>query len=125
LFLKYSIIFKKGQEMKAIISQSDMQGGTLWECEALSFTWDSNKGEFVFRGDRNNRDLSGVIVSMMHKHRLTNEVEDDGPGELVWRGYLGSARFETDESGSVDCYLSMALEDWFGISTAIKVSTAS
>ena len=111
--------------MKAIISQLDMHGGTLWEGEALSFTWDHNRGEFVIRGEKNNRALSGVIVSMMQRHKLTIEVEDDGPGQLVWRGYLGSAKFETDESESVDCYLSMALEDWFGISTALKVSTAS
>ncbi len=111
--------------MKAIISQIDMLGGTLWEGEALSFTWDSKRGEFVIRGEKDNRALTGVMVSMMQKYKLTIEVEDAGPGRLVWRGYLGSARFETDESESVDCYLSMALDDWFGISTALKDFPAS
>jgi len=110
--------------MKAIISQIDMLGGTLWEAEALSVTWDSENGEFVIRGDRDNRALTGVIISMMEGYKLTIEVEDVGPGLVVWRGHISSAKFQTSESGQVECGLIMSLDDWFGISTRSKSSPA-
>ena len=101
--------------MKATISQLDFKEDALWEGEVLKADWDNNKGEFVIRGRKNYMALSGVVSSMVGKRLLTIEIEGNGPGLLVWRGFVRSANFQVFESGQVECSLSMLLDDWFGV----------
>jgi hypothetical protein len=108
-------MFWKESAMKAIISQIDMLGGALWEGEALSVTWDNIAGEFVILGDRDTRAISGVVLSMIENYQLTVELEDTTPGRLVWRGHVGSARFQPLDPEKVECCLTLSLDDWFGI----------
>lgn len=101
--------------MKATLSQANTTGSTLWVGEVLSANWDNNKGEFVIRGNKDHAALSEVVSSMVDRHELTLEIAGNGPGLLVWRGYVGSAKFQVSESEHVECCLSMFLDDWFGI----------
>lgn len=101
--------------MKATLSQADTTGSTLWEGEVVSADWDNNRGEFVIRGNKNKAALSEVLSSMVNKHELTLEIAGKGPGLLVWRGYVRSAKFQVSESEHVECCLTMSLDDWFGI----------
>ena len=101
--------------MKVTIVQYDNAEDALWEGEALNASWDSDRGEFVIRGGANYRACAGVVTSLAEKRKLLVEIEDTGPGQLVWRGYVGSAEFITFDSEEVECCLVMMLDDWFGI----------
>ena len=109
--------------MKATISQLDFKEDALWEGEVLKADWDNNKGEFVIRGRKNYMALSGVVSSMVGKRLLTIEIEGNGPGLLVWRGFVRSANFQVFESGQVECSLSMLLDDWFGVFPKAAIPT--
>ena len=100
--------------MKATLSHANKIGSTMWEGEVLNADWDNNRAEFVIRGKKNSTALIGVVSSLIEKHEITLEIEGTGPGLLVWRGYVGSAKFETLESEQVKCCLTMLLADWFG-----------
>jgi hypothetical protein len=101
--------------MKATLSQANKTGSTMWEGEVLNADWDNNRAEFVIRGKKNSTALIGVVSSLIEKREITLEIEGTGPGLLVWRGYVGSAKFETFESEQVQCCLTMLLSDWFGV----------
>lgn len=101
--------------MKATLSQADTSGGTLWVGDVLSANWDNDRGEFVIRGSKDSAALAGVISSLLDKQQLTIEIAGDGPGLLMWRGHVGSAKFQVSESEHVECCLTMLLDDWFGI----------
>jgi len=101
--------------MKVTIVQLDDMEDVLLEGEALMAKWDNEKGEFVIRGDRNNQGFTGVVASMAERRKVLVEIEDTGPGRLVWRGYVGSAKFLSFDSEEVECCLIMLLDDWFGI----------
>jgi len=101
--------------MKVTIVQLDNMEDVLLEGEALMAKWDNEKGEFVIRGDRNNQGFTGVVASMAERRKVLVEIEDTGPGRLVWRGYVGSAKFLSFDSEEVECCLIMLLDDWFGI----------
>ncbi len=101
--------------MKVTIVQYDNAEDALWEGEALSASWDSDRGEFVIRGDADNMACAGIVTSLAERRKLLVEIEDTGPGQLVWRGYVGSAEFLTFDSDEVECCLVMLLDDWFGI----------
>lgn len=101
--------------MKATISDLDNGENTLWEGEILSANWDGDRGEFVIRGDANSQALTAVVTSMLEKQRLAIGIEDAGSTQLVWRGYVSSARFQTFEAEQVECSLIVSLDDWFGI----------
>jgi hypothetical protein len=101
--------------MKVTIVQLDDMEDVLLEGEALMASWDNEKGEFVIRGDRDNPGFTGVVTSMAGRRKILVEIEDTGPGRLVWRGYVGSAKFLSFDSNEVECCLVMLLDDWFGI----------
>jgi hypothetical protein len=101
--------------MKVTIEEFEDVDTSLWEGEALTATWDGEKGELVIRGDAQSRALTRVLSSMVDKRKLAIEIEDTGPGRLIWRGYLGSAEFLSFEAEQVECCLIMMLDDWFGI----------
>jgi hypothetical protein len=101
--------------MKVTIVQLDDMEDVLLEGEALMAKWDNEKGEFVIRGDRDNQGFTGVVASMAERRKVLVEIEDTGPGRLVWRGYVGSAKFLSFDSEEVECCLIMLLDDWFGI----------
>ncbi len=101
--------------MKVTIVQLDNTEDVLLEGEALMASWDNEKGEFVIRADPDNQGYAGVVASMAERRKILVEIEDMGPGRLVWRGYVGSAKFLSFDSGEVECCLIMLLDDWFGI----------
>lgn len=101
--------------MKVTIVQYDNMEDALLEGEALMASWDGERSEFVIRADKGNQAFTCVVTSMLEKRKLLVEIEDTGPGQLVWRGYVGSAEFLSFESGEVECCLIMLLDDWFGI----------
>jgi hypothetical protein len=101
--------------MKVTIVQLDDMEDVLLEGEALMAKWDNEKGEFVIRGDRDNQGFTGVVASVVERRKVLVEIEDTGPGRLVWRGYVGSAKFLSFDSEEVECCLIMLLDDWFGI----------
>ncbi len=101
--------------MKATISELETAKGTLWEGEILSASWDGDTCEFVISGDTNDQAFNDVVASIVEKQRLTIGIEDADSTQLVWRGYVGSAKFNTAGSEKVECLLVMSLDDWFGI----------
>jgi len=101
--------------MKVTISEPETMDGTLWEGEVLSANWDSEKCEFLIRGDAGDEAFAAVMASIAEKHRLTIGIEDSGSTQVIWRGYVGSANFRTSDPEQVECYLTMALDDWYGI----------
>ena len=108
--------------MKATISEFEAEDCPLWEGEALRFKWDGDKGEFVIRGEADNRAVSAVVNSIADKHKLTIGIEDTGSTQLVWRGYVGSAHFEPHGPEHIECNLVMALDEWFGIAPQFSAS---
>ena len=102
--------------MKVTISEPEKMDGTLWEGEALSANWDSEKCEFVIRGDADDEVFGAVMASVGEKRRLTIGIQDSGSTQVIWRGYVGSAKFQALEAEQMECCLTMALDDWFGIS---------
>ncbi len=101
--------------MKVTIVQFDNVEDAVLEGEALMASWDSERGEFVIRGDKDGQAFSNIVTSVLEQRKLLVEIEDSGPGQLVWRGYVGSAEFLSFESGEVETCLIMLLDDWFGI----------
>ncbi len=101
--------------MKATISHLDNGENTLWEGEVLSANWDGDRGEFVIRGDADSQAFTAFVTSMLEKHRLSIGIEDTDATQLVWRGYVGSAKFQAYEAEQVECSLTVTLDDWFGI----------
>jgi len=101
--------------MKVTIVQYDNAEDSLWEGEALNASWDGDRGEFVIRGSTHNRAYAGVVTSLAERRKLLVEIEDTGPGQLVWRGYVSSAEFLPFDSDEVECCLVMLLDEWFGI----------
>ncbi len=101
--------------MKATLSQANMNGSALWVGEVFNANWDNDKAEFVIRGKKDHAALGEVLSSMVNRHDLTIEIAGSGPGLLVWRGYVSSAKFQVTESENVECCLTMSLDDWFGI----------
>jgi hypothetical protein len=102
--------------MRATISQLDIIDDTLWEGEALRASRDGNKGELVIRGGKcNSGALAGVVTSMVRRHQLTVEIEDNETGCLVWRGHVGSAQFQVAVTEHLECSLVMLLDDWYSI----------
>ena len=108
--------------MKATISEFETEDHPLWEGEALSFKWDGDKGEFVIRGDADDRAVSAVVNSIAEKHKLTIGIEDTESTQLVWQGYVGSAKFQAYGPEHIECSLIMALDDWFGIAPRLSTS---
>ena len=101
--------------MKVTIVQFDNMEDALLEGEAIMASWDNERGEFVIRGGKDNQAFASVVTSMLEKRKLLVEIEDTGPGQLVWRGYVGSAELLSFDSDEVECCLIMLLDDWFGI----------
>lgn len=101
--------------MKATISDFESKEGILWEGEALSASWGDGKGEFVICGDADDQALNALVTSIEEKQRLTIGIEDPELTQVVWRGHVGSAKFDASGSEQVVCSLTMALDDWFGI----------
>jgi hypothetical protein len=101
--------------MKVTIVQYENMEDAIWEGEALYASWDKDTGEFVIRGDTTSQGYAEVVNSLAEKRKLLVEIEDSGPGQLVWRGYVGSAEFLSFDSQEVECCLVMLLDDWFGI----------
>jgi len=101
--------------MRVTIVQFDNIEDALLEGEVLMASWDSDRGEFVIRGNMDDKGFTGVVSSILEKRKLLVEIEDSGPGRLVWRGYVGSAEFLSFDSDEVECCLIMLLDDWFGI----------
>jgi hypothetical protein len=101
--------------MKATISELDSDQSSTWEGEAVSAEWDGRTGEFVIKGDAEDKALGAVLTSISGKQRLAIGLEDPESSQLVWRGTVGSARFVAFEAESVRCHLVLTLDDWFGI----------
>ena len=101
--------------MKATICEFETNDNPLWEGEALSAEWDGAQGEFVIRGDADDQAVSAVVNSIVEKHKLTIGIEDTQSTQLVWRGYVGSAKFQVQGPEHIECSLVMSLDDWFGI----------
>ena len=102
--------------MKATISHLDVLEDTLWEGEALSASREGKKGALVIRGSKvNSNALTTVVTSMVGRHQLTVEIEDNETGCLVWRGHVGSAQFQVAGAEQLECSLVMLLDDWYSI----------
>lgn len=101
--------------MKVTIVQYENMEDAVWEGEALYASWDKESGEFVIKGNTTTQAYMEVVKSLAEKRKLVVEIEDTGPGQLVWRGYVGSAEFLSFDSQEVECCLVMLLDDWFGI----------
>lgn len=105
----------EGRSTKVTIVQYENQEDVAWEGEALYASWDKGTGEFVIRGDTDTKTYAEAVANLAEKRKLLVEIEDTGPGQLVWRGYIGSAEFLTFDTDEVECCLVMMLDDWFGI----------
>lgn len=101
--------------MKVTIVQYENKEDVAWEGEALYATWDKNTAEFVIRGDTDTKTYADAVATLAEKRKLLVEIEDTGPGQLVWRGYIGNAEFYSFDTDEVECCLVMMLDDWFGI----------
>ncbi len=101
--------------MKVTIVEYENMEDSIWEGEALYASWDRATGEFVIRGGTDSQTYANIVASLAERRKLLVEIEDTGPGQLVWRGYVGSAEFLSLESDEVECCLVMMLDDWFGI----------
>jgi hypothetical protein len=101
--------------MKVTIVEYENAEDVVWDGEALYASWDKNTGEFVIRGASDSKACVEVVNSLAQKRKLLVEIEDTGPGQLVWRGYVGTAEFLSFDSDEVECALVMLLDDWFGI----------
>jgi hypothetical protein len=101
--------------MKVTIVQYENMEDAAWDGEALYASWDKDTGEFVIRGDMTSQACTAVANSLAEKRKLLVEIEDTGPGQLIWRGYVGSAEFLSFDASDVECCLVMLLDDWFGI----------
>lgn len=101
--------------MKVTIVEYENAEDAVWDGEALYASWDRNTGEFVIRGTPNGQPCSEIVNSLAQKRKLLVEIEDTGPSQLVWRGYVGTAEFLSFDSDEVECALVMLLDDWFGI----------
>jgi hypothetical protein len=101
--------------MKVTIVQYENQEDVAWEGEALYARWDRDTGEYVISGNVDTRKCASAVASLAEKRKLLVEIEDNGPGQLVWRGYIGSAEFLSFDSDEIECCLVMMLDDWFGI----------
>ena len=102
--------------MKVTIVEYENAEDAVWDGEALYASWDRNTGEFVIRGAANSRSCAEVVASLAQRRKLLVEIEDTGPGQLIWRGYVGAAEFLSFDSDEIECALVMLLDDWFGIS---------
>ena len=101
--------------MKATISELDSEQPSVWEGEAISAEWDGQTGEFLIKGDAEDKALGAVLTSVSRNQRLAIGLEDRDNSQLVWRGTVGSARFVGLEAESVRFHLVLRLDDWFGI----------
>lgn len=101
--------------MKATISEPDTIDGAMWEGEALSASWDSDRGEFLICGNASKDDFAAVVNSALGKHKIAIGIEDSEATQLVWRGYAASAKFNKIDPEHMECSLVVTLEDWFGI----------
>lgn len=101
--------------MKVTIVEYENMEDSIWEGEALYASWDRGTGEFVIRGGTDRQAYANIVASLAARRKLMVEIEDTGPGQLVWRGYVGSAEFLSFESDEIECCLVMMLDDWFGI----------
>lgn len=105
----------KEPQVKATISEPESSRSPVWEGEAISADWNGQTAEFVISGDAEDAAFATVVASIAEKQRLTIGIEDGDSAQLVWRGCVGSARFDAFESGNVHCHLVLSLDDWFGI----------
>jgi hypothetical protein len=103
------------RDTKVTIVQYENMQDSLWDGEALYAQWDRDTGEFVIRGDTDTRKCAEAVAGLAEKRKLLVEIEDNGPGQFVWRGYIGSAEFLSFDSDEVECALVMMLDDWLGI----------
>jgi hypothetical protein len=101
--------------MKVTIVEYENAEDAIWDGEALYASWDRDTGEFVIRGTTDGQPCSETVAILAQKRKLMVEIEDTGPGQLVWRGYVGTAEFLSFDSDEVECALVMLLDDWFGI----------
>ena len=101
--------------MKATISKLDSLERPLWEGEVLNANWDSDKSEFVIRGDADNQAFTSVMRCMKERARMSIGIEDADSTQLVWQGCVGNADFLTFASGEMECCLTMSIENWWGI----------
>ncbi len=100
---------------KVTIVQYENVEDAIWDGEALYAQWDRDTGEFVIRGTADTNTYAEAVASLAEKRKLLVEIEDHGPGQLVWRGYIGSAEFLSFDADDIECALVMMLDDWFGI----------
>jgi len=100
---------------KVTIVQYENKEDVAWEGEALYARWDRQTGEYVISGDVDAGKCASAVASLAQKRNLLVEIEDNGPGQFVWRGYIGSAEFLSFDSDDIECCLVMMLDDWFGI----------
>ncbi len=105
----------EGQIMRLTIGQLDSAEDALWQREALTASWDSEKSDLVIRGDMDNQALTAAAAGMMENRRLAFQIEDTGKARLVWRGYVNCADLLLLESDEVECCLTMFLDGWVGI----------
>jgi len=101
--------------MKATISELGPDQTAVWQGEAVSVDWDGETGDFVISGDADDTALATVVASVAEKQELAIGIEDTENAQVVWRGRVGSAKFDALESGRLQCHLVLTLEDWFGI----------
>ena len=101
--------------MKVTIVEYENAEDAVWDGEALCASWDRDTGEFVIQGTTNGQPCSETVAILAQNRKLMVEIEDTGPGQLVWRGYVGTAEFLSFDSDEVECALVMLLDDWFGI----------
>jgi len=106
---------KERPATKVTIVQYENQEDVAWEGEALYARWDRETGEYVISGDTDTGKCASAVASLAKNRKLLVEIEDNGPGQLVWRGYIGSAEFLSFDSDDIECCLVMMLDDWFGI----------
>ena len=102
-------------KMKATISEFDNLEATLWEGEAISADWDSETSEFVLRGKAGEDEFEAFMASVLKQDKVVVGIEDPTSTQLVWRGQVGSAKFRDSGSNKLECCLTMALDDWYGI----------
>jgi len=97
--------------MRVTIGPLDGVEDTLWEDEAITAIWDSERDEFVIRGDGDTR----APASQAKNPRLAVQIEETGAGRLMWRGYVNAADLLWFETEQVECCLTMFMEGWVGI----------
>jgi hypothetical protein len=101
--------------MKATIEELDKIIRVLWKGEALQANWNGDRGEFVISGDVSDQVQAAILKCVRDRIKMAIGIEDIGSTQVVWRGYVGSAKFNESESKQIECRLAMFVDDWWGI----------